>query len=66
MTPGSLVRGRREELRWSQAQLAEAAGTAQSVVSRIESGRLNPTVDMLTRLVTAMRAELTLNILPRH
>ncbi|WP_374230976.1 helix-turn-helix domain-containing protein [Streptomyces sp. UNOC14_S4] len=35
------------------------------MVSRIESGRLNPTVDMLARLATAMRAELTLNILPR-
>ncbi|PNE39911.1 helix-turn-helix domain-containing protein [Streptomyces noursei] len=66
MTPGDLVRERREELRWSQARLANEAGTAQSVISRIESGRLNPTVDMLARLATAMHAELTLGILPRY
>jgi transcriptional regulator with XRE-family HTH domain len=66
VTPGDLVRGRREELHWSQEQLANAAGTAQSVVSRIESGRLNPTVDMLVRLATAMYAELTLDIRPHH
>jgi transcriptional regulator with XRE-family HTH domain len=59
------VRGRREELHWSQAQLAQAAGTAQSVVSRIESGRLNPTVDMLARLAEAMHADLTLGMVPR-
>ncbi len=65
MTPGELVRQRREALGWSQTQLAEAARTRQPVISRIESGRLNPTVDMLTRLANAMDAELTLSLLPR-
>ncbi|MEY9941545.1 multiprotein-bridging factor 1 family protein [Streptacidiphilus sp. MAP5-3] len=65
MTPGALIRRRREELSWSQAQLAEAAGTAQSVVSRIESGRLNPIVDMLARLAEAMHSDLTLRIVAR-
>lgn len=65
MTAGELVRERREALGWSQAELALAAGTRQPVISRIESGRLNPTVDMLTRLADAMDAELTLALLPR-
>lgn len=65
MTPGELVRERREELGWSQAQLAAAAGTGQAVVSRIESGRLNPTVHMLGRLANAMDAELGLTLSPR-
>ncbi|WP_198035307.1 helix-turn-helix domain-containing protein [Streptacidiphilus rugosus] len=57
-----MIRRRREELNWSQPQLAEAAGTAQSVVSRIESGRLNPTMDMVARLAEAMDSELRLTI----
>jgi HTH-type transcriptional regulator / antitoxin HipB len=65
VTPGELVRHRREELGWSQARLAEAAGTGQALISRIESGRVNPTVDMLTRLADAMHAKLTLTLSPR-
>jgi HTH-type transcriptional regulator/antitoxin HipB len=65
VTPGEIVRERREELGWSQTRLAEAAGTRQPVISRIESGRMNPTVDMLARLADAMDGELTLSILPR-
>ncbi|MFC1401193.1 MULTISPECIES: helix-turn-helix transcriptional regulator [Streptacidiphilus] len=65
MTPGRLVRERREAIGWSQARLAQAAQTRQPVISRIESGRLNPTVDMLARLANAMDAELTLTLLPR-
>lgn len=64
MTPGELVRGRREELGWSQSQLAEAAGTGQAMISRIESGRVNPTIDMVKRLAQAMHAELTLTLSP--
>jgi len=65
VTPGELVRRRREELGWSQARLAEAAGTGQALISRIESGRVNPTVDMLARLADAMHAELALSLSPR-
>lgn len=65
MTPGALVRERREALGWSQSELARAARTRQPVISRIESGHVNPTVDMLTRLAHAMDAELTLALVPR-
>lgn len=66
MTPGELVRHRREELGWSQARLAEAAATGQALISRIESGRVNPTVDMLARLAQVMDAELTVSLSPRR
>lgn len=65
MTPGALVREHREALGWSQSELARVAGTRQPVISRIESGHANPTVDMLTRLADAMGAELTLSLVPR-
>ncbi|WP_370081360.1 multiprotein-bridging factor 1 family protein [Streptacidiphilus sp. MAP12-16] len=60
-----MIRERRQGLGWSQAQLARAAGTGQAVVSRIEAGHLNPTVDMLGRLADAMDADLGLMLLPR-
>ncbi|WP_051944013.1 helix-turn-helix domain-containing protein [Streptacidiphilus rugosus] len=65
MTPGALVRERREELGWSQARLAAAAATTQAVVSRIERGVASPTVDMLLRLAQAMDSELSLRLMPR-
>ena len=64
MTPGELVRERREELGWSQTQLAKAAGTGQAMISRIESDRVSPTVGMLARLATVMDAQLSLTMFP--
>lgn len=64
MTPGALVRERRMELGWSQAQLAAAAATTQAVVSRIERNASSPTVDMLLRLAQAMDSELSLTLTP--
>ncbi|WP_052434851.1 helix-turn-helix domain-containing protein [Streptacidiphilus melanogenes] len=64
MTPGALIRERREELGWSQARLAAAAATTQAVVSRIERGAASPTVDMLLRLAQAMDSELSLTLMP--
>lgn len=65
MTPGDLVRRRRQELGWSQSRLAQAAGTGQALISRIEQGRVNPTVEMLTRLADAMHAQLSISLSPR-
>jgi len=47
-----LARARREA-GLSQRELAERAGTAQSVVARIELGETSPTVRSLVRLVEA-------------
>lgn len=65
MTPGELIRRRREELGWSQSRLAQAAGTGQALISRIEQGQVNPTVEMLTRLADAMHTQLSLSLSPR-
>ncbi len=45
----ALVRARREA-GLSQAALAKKIGTGQAVISRIESGAVSPTLDMVTRL----------------
>lgn len=38
MSLGQRIRSRREEKRWSQAELAKAAGTSQQTVNRLELG----------------------------
>lgn len=45
----------------SQAQLAYRAGTNQQAISRIEQGRVSPTVEMLARLAAATGEELLLD-----
>jgi len=45
---------RRSALGLTQQQLAERSGLHQSVISRVEQGRLNPTFDTLSALAKAM------------
>lgn len=44
----------RVKLSMSQAELARRAGTTQAVISRLENGDANPTVDMVRRVVNAL------------
>jgi transcriptional regulator with XRE-family HTH domain len=48
---------RRRMLHWSQKELAEHSGIAQSEISKIERGRKSPTIDTYSRLATAMRLD---------
>jgi transcriptional regulator with XRE-family HTH domain len=48
------VRLRRQSLGMTQAQLAGAADVADATVSRIERGRLVPSVDLAGRLASAL------------
>jgi len=48
---------RRHSLRWSQKELAEHSGIAQSEISKIERGRKSPTMDTYSRLATALRLD---------
>lgn len=48
----------------SQSELADAAGTYQSVVGRIESGKTSPSLETLARIVRAAGFELTLSLEP--
>ena len=55
---GTLVRDSRKHRGWTQAQLAEALGTSQSAVNRIEQGNQNLSLDMLTRISKALDSEI--------
>src|ERR1017187_2848462 len=48
---------RRRSLDWSQKELAEHSGIAQSEISKIERGRKSPTMDTYSRLATALRLD---------
>jgi ribosome-binding protein aMBF1 (putative translation factor) len=63
---GRAVRELREQLAWSQARLAEAAGMTQSAVARFEAGGTIPTLPVLERLARALDADLTVDLRPRH
>lgn len=58
----ALCREMRRARGWSQRRLAEAAGTTPATIARIEKGRMEPTVAMLTRLATAAGFELKLSL----
>ncbi len=49
----SAIIGARKEAKLSQAQLAERMGTTQSVVARLESGRVLPSMKTLLRVAEA-------------
>lgn len=62
--PGAIVRNARLRARLSQTDVARRCGVAQSVISAYESGRREPGVSMLARLVEATGHQLVLDIVP--
>ena len=58
------LRRARERSRLSQSDLARRAGVAQPVISAYESGRREPSVTTLARLVAATGHELDLELIP--
>ena len=58
------IRARREELGWSQRQLAERAGMTQPGVARFEAGGTTPTLPLLERLASALGLTLTISLTP--
>jgi len=60
MRAATLLRHSRHRAGMTQRQLAAAAGTPQSTIGRIESGRLNPTLDNLRHLLRAAGHDLEL------
>lgn len=61
---GQMVHDRRVELGLTQAELAEKAGMTQPQLSRLESGGATPTVPLLARLATALKADLDIVFRP--
>lgn len=61
---GSLLREARRRAGLSQRQLAQRSGTAQSVVSRIETGRTDPSTATLQALLAAAGCRLQAELEP--
>ncbi|MGV3714152.1 helix-turn-helix transcriptional regulator [Pseudolysinimonas sp.] len=60
-----LVREGRRRVGWTQAQLAERAGTTQSAIARLESGRTSPAFDDVIRYLRLMGLDLDLMLVER-
>lgn len=70
MTPsttsaGALLREARTNAGLSQVELARRAGVTQSVVSAYESGRRQPSLPTLTRLIEATGSTLEMTVRPQ-
>jgi uncharacterized protein len=63
-SPGSLLRDARRRANLSQTDVARRAGVAQSVVSAYESGRREPALSTLARLISATGYRLEIGISP--
>jgi transcriptional regulator with XRE-family HTH domain len=59
-----LVLMAREEAGLSQRELAERAGVAQSEIARIESGRREPSIPILQRILAGAGMELRFRLAP--
>ncbi len=55
---GSLIRDARRHRGWTQSKLADALGTSQSAVNRIEQGNQNLSVELLGRISAALDSEI--------
>ncbi len=64
MDPGRLIQTVRTRRGLTQATLARRAGTTQTAISRLESGRQSPTADTLRRLLQVMGEDLELGASP--
>ena len=64
MVARALLREARSRAKLSQRALAERAGVAQSEISRIESGRQEPSFPRLARLLRAAGYDLKLELVP--
>lgn len=64
MPAWTLLREARARAKLSQRRLAERAGTAQSEIARIETGRQEPGYATLERLVRAAGFDLKIELVP--
>src|SRR3954453_11228690 len=64
MIGGELVREARKRAALTQAQLAERAGTTQSAIARLESGRTSPALEDVERLLRLCGLQLIVELAP--
>lgn len=50
----------RVQAKMTQTELAEKAGTSQVVISRLENGRMNPSVNLLKRVAKGLGKHVTI------
>jgi UDP-N-acetylglucosamine 1-carboxyvinyltransferase len=55
---GTLIRDARKHRGWTQSQLADALGSSQSAVNRIERGHQNLSLEMIARIGDALDSEI--------
>jgi predicted nucleotidyltransferase/DNA-binding XRE family transcriptional regulator len=65
-TSARLLRETREQVGLTQSELADRCGVTQSVISAYESGRREPSVPTLQRLIAGTGFRLELDIRSRH
>lgn len=66
MEPASQVTRLRILRGLTQAQLAELVGTKQPCIARLESGKYEPRLSFLRRVVTALEGRLEVRIVPQE
>jgi transcriptional regulator with XRE-family HTH domain len=59
---GTHVRVARQDRDWTQKMLAERAGLSRSLVSAVELGRIEASIEMLERIARALDGELALEL----
>lgn len=59
------VAERRAAMGLSQRELAEACGTTQSAIARLERGGRPPRIDTLLRIADALQCDLVVELAPR-
>ena len=65
MTPGEKIRQRREDLGWSQLQLANRVGTSKSAICRLEdAGYEGHSLSMLKRIAEALDKRVEIRFVP--
>ena len=64
MIGGELVREARKRAALTQAELAERAGTTQSAIARLESGRTSPALEQVERLLRLCGFQLIVELAP--
>ena len=64
MIGGELVREARKRAGMTQAKLAELAGTTQSAIARLESGRNSPSFEQVERLMRLCGFQLIVQLAP--
>lgn len=49
----------RERKKWTQERLAEEAGISRAYLARLETGRHDPPLSMLTKLAAALKVKVS-------